>query len=100
MFAAGQCHEGIVVEHRELGPPPDQHGVSGLEHDPHGGAQVLWPLLDRPDRCARPVQRPYPGGHLTLTSELGRGPAMRVEAVVVTHRTPPPAAGSARRTSG
>src|SRR5712675_415311 len=60
---------GVVIELNEIGAPPDEHRVVGVEQNPHRGAQALRPGLRLPERTARPVIGAHQRAHLPATGE-------------------------------
>ena len=55
MFATDNLTIRVVVEVDELIAPPDEHGLTRGEHDPHCGLQTLRPRSIAPQRRPRPV---------------------------------------------
>jgi hypothetical protein len=60
---------GFVIKLDELGAPPDEHRVIGIEQDTHRGAQTLRPTFRRPERTCRPVIGPRQRAHLPAAGE-------------------------------
>src|SRR6266446_7175099 len=60
---------GVVIELNEIGTPPDEHRVVGIEQNPHRGAQALRPALRLAERTARPVIAAHQRAHLPATGE-------------------------------
>ena len=60
---------GVVVETVELGAPPDIHGVAGVQHEAHCGAQRLGPLVDGAERMAAPVEGAHVRAHASAAFE-------------------------------
>ena len=75
MAGADQLGVGIVVDLGEGRSPGQDHRVLRRQERAHGRAQALRPARDRPERRARPVERPRQGPDLTCAGEqsLGRG---------------------------
>jgi hypothetical protein len=63
---------GVVIELDEIGTPPDEHRVVGIEQNPHRGAQALRPGLGLSGRTARPVIGPRQRAHLPAAGEKVR----------------------------
>ena len=60
---------GVVIELNELGAPPDEHRVVGIEQDAHRRAQTLRPGLRLSERRGRPVMGPRQRTHLAAAGE-------------------------------
>src|SRR6266478_121775 len=58
---------GVVIELNEIGAPPDEHRVVGVEQNPHRRAQALRPGLRLAERTARPVIGAHQRAHLPAT---------------------------------
>src|SRR5579883_1421708 len=85
MFLADDLAVGIVVEHDQVGTPPDKNGESGIQTGAYGCAQALRPLLDRSEQTACPVERTHQGAHLTAALQAFITCAERRELCLVGH---------------
>ena len=63
---------GVVIELNEIGAPPDEHRMVGVEQNPHRGAQALRPGLRLAERTVRPVIGAHQRAHLPATGEKVR----------------------------
>jgi hypothetical protein len=59
----------VVVEDRQLGPPPDDDRERAIEADAHRRAQRLRPLGHGPEHRLRPVELSHPLGHHTAAGD-------------------------------
>ena len=66
---AENAHVRIVIEHDEVGAPPDDDGEARVEAGADGGAQALRPGRDRAERRGGPVEGPHPRPHLAAAGE-------------------------------
>ncbi len=60
---------GVIVEAGQIGPPPDIHRVSGVQHQAHGGAQRLRPGRRIAERRGGPIVGPHQPPHLAAAGE-------------------------------
>src|SRR5262249_11388653 len=75
LLETGLAGVGIVEEEEELRPPHDRHRVAGVENQPDGDAQRLWPALGRTQGMALPVEGPDFRSHLAAAGEEARSVA-------------------------
>ncbi len=69
---------GVVVDHHQLGPPPQQDGEARRQADADRGAQALRPVLRVAERAGRPVagvdeRRELAAGHTAGSPRRRRG---------------------------
>src|ERR1051326_5507784 len=64
MLCADDLPVCVVVQHDQLGPPPDENGESGIQARADGGAQALGPLVDASEDAARPVEGAHESAHV------------------------------------
>ncbi len=62
----------VVVQHDEVGSPPEQDGEAGPQADIQRGAEAGGPCVHRSERCGRPV-----GGRHELAHEAAAGEKIR-----------------------
>src|SRR6185503_16553551 len=60
---------GVVVQHDEVVPPPDQDGETRPQADIEGGTKAGRPSLYRAERCARPVDGRHELTHVAAARE-------------------------------
>ena len=77
---------GIVVEHRVVRAPGNEHRIPGAEHDAHAGSQRLRPLLHGAQHGRRPVDGAHSCAHLAAAGEY-RLDQLRLAEI---HRRLPP----------
>ena len=59
----------VVVEHDEVGAPPNQNGETRIQARADGGAKTLRPALDGPELRARPIHRAHERAQFTAAGQ-------------------------------
>src|SRR5581483_2874713 len=72
MFRAENGAVGVVVQHDEIRPPPDQDGKGTIQTGTDRGAQTLRPTLHGPQQGVRPFELAGGRAHLAATGEEGK----------------------------
>src|SRR5436305_15120138 len=64
MFSSYDVPVCVVIEHDQVGSPPNQDCESGIQTGTDRSAQALRPFGNRAERTGRPVEGAHEGSHL------------------------------------